>query len=85
MAKKTTKKVDVKKVAKKDLSTVIMEALKDAGYDVADGVARGFTEGSLVVSVEATDIQVKLITPKAGVTRYPVLEDEAEASEEAGE
>lgn len=84
MAKKTTKKVDPKKVAKKDLSAAISEALVAAGYEVSDGVARGFTEGSLCVSMTETDVQVKLITPKAGVTRYAVL-DEDEASEEAGE
>lgn len=75
MAKKT-KKIDVKKVAKVDLSKALLEFLREAGYEVEDGMSRGFTEGSLVVATEATDVQVKLITPKAGVTRYAVLDEE---------
>lgn len=40
-----TKKIDVKKVAKVDLSKALLEFLRDAGYEVEDGVSRGFTRG----------------------------------------
>ena len=77
MAKKTVKKVDVKKVAKMDLSKALADFLVSEGFAVNTDVADyGFSEGTLIVSVDACDIQVKLVTPKAGVTRYEVKTDE---------
>ena len=68
-----TKKIDVKKVAKLAISTIIANALTEAGYTVStDSDAYGFTAGTLVVADLATDVQVKFIAPKAGVTRYEV-------------
>lgn len=73
MAKKE-KKVDLKKVAKQELSARIAEFLKAEGYDVnAESERFGFTEGTLVISKPETDVQVKFITPKAGETQYKVL------------
>lgn len=77
MVKKTNKKVDVKKVAKLDLSKKLVEFLTEQGLEVLDGADFGFTEGTVVVRGEVCDIQVKLITPKAGLQRYePVVEVE---------
>ena len=81
MAKKTVKKVDVKAVAKAEVSAVLEKALKEAGFEVVSGDLFGFTKGTLVAHHAATDVQVKLITPKAGVERYAVAEDEDETVE----
>ena len=79
MAKKV-KKVDLKKVAKVELSKAIANALIEAGFTVdGEHTKYGFTEGTLVVSMENTDVQVKLITPKTDVIRYAVQSDEEDA------
>lgn len=78
MAKKTVKKVDVKKVAKKEVSSQIMEMFKGLDMEISDGVLYGFTEGTLVLHMEKCDVQIKLITPKAGIDKYEMLEDEIE-------
>lgn len=80
MAKKTTKKVDVKKVSKLEPSKLLAEFLAEKGVAVhTNAEDYGFTEDTLVVETEACDVQEKFITPKAGVTKYEVVsEDEAE-------
>ncbi len=71
------KKVDVKKVAKLEVMEVIQKALADAGYPIAKGEGYGMTDGTLVVTHQTCDVQIKPITPKAGVNRYePLPEDE---------
>ena len=82
MAKKIVKKVDVKKVEKERIAQIVREALEAAGYDVADGADYGFTGGTLVAKGAKVDVQIKPITPKAGVDRYETLEDEDEEDEE---
>ena len=69
------KKVDVKKAAKAELSALFADFLREKGYEVNENYADfAFTAGTLVVGMENTDIQVKLITPKAGLERYaPVV------------
>ena len=78
MAKKIVKKVDVKKVEKERIAQIVREALEAAGYGVDDGVDYGFTAGTLVAKGTKVDVQIKPITPKAGVDRYETLEDEEE-------
>lgn len=79
MAKKTTKKVDVKKVSKLELSKLLAEFLQEKGIPVQTNAEDyGFTEGTLVVETEACDVQVKFITPKAGVTKYETVTEDAE-------
>lgn len=70
-----TKKMDFKKMAKKELSKQIKEFLQSMGIEVEDGIMYGFTEGTLVAHMEQTDIQIKLITPKAGIVRYEIIEE----------
>lgn len=83
---KTTKKVDLKKVAKLNVSKSIAEALTEAGFEVHTNAADfGFTEGTLVVRDKDTDVQVKFIVPKAGLNRYEVAVDEDEDAELAVE
>lgn len=82
MAKKTVKKVDIKKVAKLAVSEQIKQMFTGLDIEVGNGVDYGFTEGTLVLHMEKCDVQVKLITPKAGVERYDLLEEE---EEEVGE
>ena len=77
------KKVDVKKLAKQELSNLIKEFLIEKGIEVSSNAEDyGFTQGTLVVHMEKTDVQVKLITPKAGLERYQqviyVTEEEEE-------
>lgn len=75
MANKT-KKVDPKAVAKSKVMEEVAIALRAEGYEVLDGEAFGMTKGTIVVRTADTDIQVKPITPKAGLTRYEVAEEE---------
>ena len=82
-----SKKVDVKRAAKQELSNLIKEFLIEKGIEVSDNAEDfAFTQGTLVVHMENTDVQVKLITPKAGLKRYQqvvyVTEEEYEAEEE---
>jgi len=82
MAKKAIKKVDFKKVEKVSIMKVVSEALRSAGYAVEDGEDFGFTSGTVVVKGEKCDIQLKPISPKAGLERYEALEEEEEEVEE---
>ena len=82
MAKKVVKKVDVKKVEKERIAQIVREALEAAGYGVEDGADYGFSGGTLVARGAKVDVQIKPITPKAGVDRYEALEVEVEESEE---
>ena len=75
---KATKKVDIKKVTKGQVSTQLKEFFEGLGVSVSDGQDFGFTEGTLVLHSEKCDVQIKLITPKAGIDRYEVLEVEEE-------
>lgn len=82
MAKKNTKKVDVKKVSKLELSKLLANFLLEKGVTVhTNAEDYGFTEGTLVVETEACDVQVKFITPKAGVTKYEVVSEDEDAAE----
>ena len=83
MAKKTVKKVDCKKVEKMAVKGNIQELFEGLGFVVNDGKEiYGFTDGTLVVSMDKCDIQIKLIAPKAGIDRYEKLEEELEEEEE---
>ena len=77
------KKINVKMAAKMELSETIFNALADAGVSVSkESDDYGFTSGTLVIHGDVTDVQVKLITPKAKVWRYEVLEDEVVENED---
>ena len=81
------KKVDVKRAAKQELSNLFKGFLMEKGIEVSSNAEDfAFTQGTLVVHMEKTDVQVKLITPKAGLDRYQqvvyVTEEEYEAEEE---
>ena len=81
---KKVKKVDVKKEAKLELSAMFAEFLRGQGVEVDENHEEyGFTAGTLVVKMEKTDVQVKLVTPKAGLERYRIVEEEEEEEEEA--
>ena len=71
---KTVKKVDPKAVEKEKIMKVITDALATAGLTVTDGAEFGMSKGTVVVSTDVTDIQIKPITPKAGITRYEKVE-----------
>lgn len=75
MAKKI-KKVDVKAVAKETVMTVVERALIEAGFKVSDGESFGMTKGTIVVHTEASDVQIKPIAPKTGLTHYEAIEEE---------
>ena len=77
------KKIDVKKVTKLDVSAKARESFEQLGIKVSDGQDFGFTEGTLVLHMDKCDVQVKIITPKAGVERYERLEEEEEEVEES--
>ena len=77
MAKKT-KKINPKDTQKNEVMAVVREALANAGYEVLDGEDFAMTKGTVVVRAGVCDVQLKPITPKAGIDRYEVVDDDAE-------
>lgn len=73
---KATKKVDVKAVQKASVMEIITKALESEGLTVLSGTDYGMTSGTIIVRAEACDVQIKPITPKAGVIRYEEVEAE---------
>ena len=67
---KRTKKVNEKDIAKEEIMAIIHKALEDNGISFKDGVDYGMTKGTIIVEHEKADVQIKPITPKAGLTRY---------------
>ena len=67
---KRTKKVNEKDIAKEEIMAIIHKALEDNGISFKDGVGYGMTKGTIIVEHEKADVQIKPITPKAGLTRY---------------
>lgn len=77
MAKKT-KKINPKDTQKNEVMAVVREALINAGFEVLDGEDFAMTKGTVVVRAGVCDVQLKPITPKAGIDRYEVVDDDAE-------
>lgn len=77
MAKKT-KKINPKDTQKNEVMTVVREALANAGYEILDGEDFAMTKDTVVVRAGVCDVQLKPITPKAGIDRYDVVDDDAE-------
>lgn len=67
---KRTKKVNEKDIAKDEIMAIIHKALEDNRISFKDGVNYGMTKGTIIVEHEKADVQIKPITPKAGLTRY---------------
>ena len=67
---KRTKKVNDKDIAKAEVMAIIHKALEENGIKFKDGVDYGMTKGTIIVEHEKADVQIKPITPKAGLTRY---------------
>ena len=67
---KRTKKVNEKDIAKDEIMAIIHKALEENGISFKDGVDYGMTRGTIIVEHEKADVQIKPITPKAGITRY---------------
>ena len=67
---KRTKKVSEKHIAKDEIMAIIHKALEDNGISFKDGADYGMTKGTIIVEHEKADVQIKPITPKAGITRY---------------
>lgn len=70
---KAIKKVDPKATAKKSVMEIVSKAITEAGMIVVDGADYGMTAGTIIVQTEQFDVQIKPITPKAGVERYEVV------------
>ena len=75
---KKTKKINPKDTQKNEVMIVVRDALTKAGYEVLDGEDFAMTKGTVVVRTGVCDVQLKPITPKAGIDRYEVVEDNAE-------
>lgn len=67
---KRTKKVNEKDIAKNEIMIIIQKALEENGIDFKDGVEYGMTKGTIIVEHEKADVQIKPISPKAGLERY---------------
>ena len=65
-----TKKVNEKDIAKNEIMAIIQKALEENGISFKDGVDYGMTKGTIIAEHEKADVQIKPITPKAGLTRY---------------
>lgn len=77
MAVKKAKKVNPKDIAKKEIMAIIQKALEENGIEFKDGVDYGMTNGTIIVSHKIADVQIKPISPKAGLDRYQeVVEEE---------
>lgn len=68
------KKVNEKDLKKSELAKMIGEMLVAQNIESFNGTDFGFTANSILVRFAETDIQIKLIAPKAGVIRYEELE-----------
>ena len=73
---KKTKKIEIKKEAKRGLSEFIGQLLNSSDIAIERGTEFGFTEGTIVAHLDEVDVQIKLITPKSGLTRYEKIADE---------
>ena len=73
------RKVNPKDVAKEKVMAVIRESLEQVGIDYEDGADYGMTRGTIVANVDGYDVQIKPISPKAGLERYQKVEYEEEA------
>lgn len=73
---KKAKKVNPKDIAKKEVMEIIQKALQENGIEFKDGVDYGMTAGTIIVSHKIADIQIKPISPKAGLDRYAEIVEE---------
>ena len=78
MANKKMKKINPKDTQKNEVMTVVREALVNAGFEVLDGEDFAMTKGTVVVRAGVCDVQLKPITPKAGIDRYEEPTEDAE-------
>jgi hypothetical protein len=71
MKKFKTKKVNVKAEAKAQISKMLEQYFYEMGLVVHSNAADyGASEGTLFVEMPECDVQIKLVTPKAGISRY---------------
>lgn len=70
---KRVKKVNEKDIAKNEIMGIIEKALAENGIEWKSGVEYGMTNGTIIVTHEKSDIQIKPIAPKHGITRYPII------------
>jgi hypothetical protein len=74
--KRTTKAPNAKEVLKNSVREIILTALIENGITVSeDYEAYGFTKGTLLVKGENADVQVKFMSPKAGIDHYEEIEE----------
>lgn len=64
------KKVNVKDQAKQEVMAIIEKALEENGIKFKDGVDYAMTNGTIIVEHDLADVQIKPISPKAGLERY---------------
>lgn len=67
---KRTKKVNEKDIAKNEIMAIIHKALEENGIGFKDGAEYGMTKGTIIAEHEKADVQIKPISPKAGLERY---------------
>ena len=73
---KKAKKVNPKDIAKKEVMEIIQRALQENDIEFKDGADYGMTAGTIIVSHKIADVQIKPISPKAGLDRYELAEEE---------
>lgn len=68
--KVTKKKVNVKNQAKDEVMAIIEKALEEQGIKFKNGVDYAMTNGTIIVEHKLADVQIKPISPRAGLDRY---------------
>lgn len=64
------KKVNVKDQAKQEVMQIIQDALEKEGIVFKDGVDYAMTNGTIIAEHKLADVQIKPISPRAGLDRY---------------
>ena len=78
---KKTRKLNPKDLAKAKVMEILIATLEGEGVEYTDGVEYGMTKGTIVVHIDGYDVQIKPISPKAGLDRYQTVEYEGEDEE----
>ena len=76
---KKTRKVNPKDLAKAKVMEVLIATLEGKEIEYTNGAEYGMTKGTIVVHIDGYDVQIKPISPKAGLDCYQKVEYEEEA------
>ena len=73
---KKAKKVNPKEVAKLEVMAMLENALTELNVEFKSGENYGMTKGTIIVTHNGQDVQIKPISPKSGLERYAEIVEE---------